>query len=58
MNEPDAVKVERWRLTVLLLAGYPVDLAEELAVARHVDLHEAVELVAKCAPTTAAEILL
>jgi hypothetical protein len=49
-----------WRLQVLLEAGYPVELAEQLAAAKHVDLHYAVELVKvkRCEPKTAAELLL
>ena len=55
-NEP--AKVESWRLHILLEAGYPVHLAERIAVSE-VDLHFAVELVTRgCDPTTAAEILL
>lgn len=52
-------KVESWRLHVLIEAGYPLPLAEKIAVALDTDLHEAVELVASgCDPRTAAEILL
>ena len=55
-NEP--AKVESWRLHVLLEAGYPVHLAERIAVSE-VDLHDAVELVTRgCDPVTATEILL
>jgi hypothetical protein len=55
-NEP--AKVESWRLHTLLVAGYPVHLAERIA-ASDVDLHDAVELLSRgCAATTAAEILL
>jgi len=55
-NEPG--KVESWRLHVLLEAGYPVHLAERIAVSE-VDLHDAVELISRgCNATTAAEILL
>ena len=44
---------------MLVEAGYPVPLAEVIAAAHRVDLHEAVELVQQgCAPPTAAEILL
>jgi hypothetical protein len=51
-------KVESWRLHVLIEAGYPLPLAERLAVSE-ADLHVAVELVASgCAHATAAEILL
>ena len=55
-NEP--AKVESWRLHILLEAGYPVHLAERIAVSE-VDLHHAVELLTQgCDATTAAEILL
>jgi hypothetical protein len=51
-------KVESWRLHVLIEAGYPLPLAERLAMSE-ADLHRAVELVTSgCAHATAAEILL
>ena len=51
-------KVESWRLHVLSESGYPLPLAERLAVSE-ADLHVACEmLVLGCAPETAAEILL
>lgn len=51
-------KVESWRLHVLIEAGYPLPLAERVAVSE-ADLHLAVSLVENgCAPATAAEILL
>ena len=51
-------KVERWRLHVLVEAGYPVELAEQLA-ASEVDLHDAVGLVERgCSAEIAARILL
>ena len=57
-NENEPAKVESWRLHILLEAGYPVHLAERLAVSE-VDLHNAVEIVRRgCDPLTAAEILL
>jgi hypothetical protein len=57
-NENEPAKVESWRLHTLLLAGYPVSLAERIAVSE-VDLHVAVELVRRgCDHTTATEILL
>jgi len=51
-------KVESWRLHVLIEAGYPLPLAERLAVSE-ADLHVAVHLVHNgCTHATAAEILL
>lgn len=51
-------KVESWRLHILIEAGYPLPLAERLAVSE-ADLHVACEmLVQGCEPKTAAEILL
>ena len=57
-NENEPAKVESWRLHTLLVAGYPVPLAERLA-GSEVDLHTCVELIAQgCEPVVAAEILL
>ena len=57
-QENERAKVESWRLHVLLEAGYPLPLAERIALS-DVYLHHAVELVRLgCAPETAAEILL
>ena len=54
----ERVKVESWRLHILIEAGYPLPLAEKLAHSE-ADLHIAVELVhAGCRPELAAEILL
>jgi hypothetical protein len=54
----ERAKVESWRLHVLIEAGYPVSLAEKLAVSE-ADLHDAVRLVTSgCRHETAAEILL
>ena len=51
-------KVASWRLHVLIEAGYPVELAEQLAQSE-ADLHVAVELVRRgCRHETAAQILL
>jgi hypothetical protein len=51
-------KVESWRLHVLIEAGYPLPLAERLAVSE-ADLHVACDMVGRgCAHETAAEILL
>ena len=54
----ERAKVESWRLHVLIEAGYPLPLAERLAVSE-ADLHQAVALVQSgCNHTVAAEILL
>jgi hypothetical protein len=54
----ERAKVESWRLHVLIEAGYPLPLAERVAVSE-CDLHHAVELVKQgCEPSVAAEILL
>jgi len=51
-------KVESWRLHILIEAGYPLHLAERLAVSE-VDLHVACEILGRgCTPETAVEILL
>jgi hypothetical protein len=59
--EPDVderSKVESWRLHVLIEAGYPLPIAERLAVSE-ADLHIAVDILdLGCAHETAAEILL
>jgi hypothetical protein len=54
----ERVKIESWRLHVLIEAGYPLPLAERLAHST-VDLHQAVDLVcAGCKAELATEILL
>jgi hypothetical protein len=51
-------KVESWRLHILIEAGYPLPIAERLAVSE-ADLHIACELLGQgCGADTAAEILL
>ena len=51
-------KVESWRLHILIEAGYPLAIAERLAVSE-ADLHLACALLGQgCQPDTAAEILL
>ena len=51
--------VVRWRLIVLLRAGYQWDDAVELATETRVDLHFAAELLGKgCPSETARRILL
>ena len=57
-QKDEQVKVESWRLHVLIEAGYPLPLAEKLAHS-DADLHLAVELVhVGCQPELAAQILL
>jgi hypothetical protein len=52
-------QVEAWRLGELQRAGYPRDLAEEIARRHDIDLHMAVDLVVGgCTPELAARILL
>jgi hypothetical protein len=56
-------RIESWRLHVLIESGYPLPLAEKIAVraggAGFVDLHLAVRLLEQgCKPSVAAEILL
>lgn len=55
----ERAKVESWRLHVLMEAGYPLPLAEQLAQSG-ADLHAAVMLVSErgCRPDVAAQILL
>lgn len=51
--------VFEWRLQELSRAGFPEQLALELAVTTHVDLHAALSLRSRgCPPETAARILL
>jgi hypothetical protein len=51
-------KVESWRLHILIEAGYPLPIAERLAISE-ADLHLACELLGQgCGAETAAEILL
>jgi hypothetical protein len=50
--------VVRWRLIVLLRAGYPWDEAVELATETAVDLHFAVELLGKGCPSEVARRIL
>ena len=57
-RETERAKVQSWRLHILIEANYPVDLAETLAAATEVDLHDAVNLIRRgCKPHTAVEIL-
>ncbi len=57
-DHSERVKIESWRLHVLIEAGYPLPLAERLAHSS-VDLHQAVDLVRDgCTAELATEILL
>jgi hypothetical protein len=54
----EQAKVESWRLHVLIEAGFPLPLAEQLA-ASDADLHTCADLLRQgCTPLTAAQILL
>jgi hypothetical protein len=50
--------VERWRAEGLERAGFPAELAAELAQRSDVDVHRAIDLVEQgCTPELAAAIL-
>jgi hypothetical protein len=50
--------VERWRAQELERAGFPEDVAGELAMRSDVDLHVATDLIRRgCRPDLAAQIL-
>jgi hypothetical protein len=56
--ETETERIERWRAGELERAGYTAGDAAELAVRHDVDLHLAVELLARGCPTeTALRIL-
>jgi hypothetical protein len=58
LNPSEQELVERWRAQELERAGYPEDVASELALRPDVDLHRAIELLEKgCSPALAASIL-
>ena len=57
-REGEQAKVESWRLHVLIEAGFPLPLAEQLA-ASEADLHTCSDLLRQgCTPHTAAQMLL
>jgi len=57
-EQDERVKVQSWRMHVLIEAGYPIELAEPIADS-DADLHEAVQLLDQgCSPDVAARILL
>jgi len=50
--------VERWRAQELERAGFPEDMANELAMRADIDLHAAINLIRRgCTPELAAQIL-
>ncbi len=52
-------RVRRWRMEQLRRAGYPLRAAQRLGARRDVDLHLAIDLVARgCRPSLAVRILL
>lgn len=51
-------KVTAWRQEVLERAGFDRDAAMRLAEAKHVDLHQAVEILVECDQDLALRILL
>jgi hypothetical protein len=54
----EAEQVEAWRLTCLLRAGWPLEMAETLAATPDVDLRQACETISKhnCPPDVAFAI--
>lgn len=57
--EPEIELVEQWRLETLARAGYDIESASVLAASHDVDLHLAVDLLARgCPLATALQILL
>jgi hypothetical protein len=57
--ETETERVERWRIEELERAGYDAAQAQVLARRTEVDLHRAVDLVARgCTPELALRILL
>jgi hypothetical protein len=58
-QETEQEIVERWRAQELERAGFPGDMANELATRADVDLHAAIDLIRRgCAADLAARILL
>jgi len=54
LPETEDLRVVRWRLDQLARAGYDREAASLLADARHVDLHDAIELVRRGCPVDKA----
>ena len=59
LEDTELDKIERWRTEELERAGYGVRAAGRLAVRHDIDLHQAVQLLARgCPPELATRILL
>ena len=57
--EAEDERVVSWRIEALIRAGYDEFAAIELALERHVDLHQAIDLIRRGCPSgTAVRILL
>ena len=57
--ETETERIERWRYEALVRAGYEPNAAQRLAARQDIDLHVAVEMLAKgCSPELALAILL
>ena len=59
LEETESERIERWRAEELERAGYEPHSAAKIAVRNDIDLHQAVELLARgCPPDLALKILL
>ncbi|MEP6812633.1 MAG: hypothetical protein ABI990_06575 [Actinomycetota bacterium] len=59
LAEQEAAEVMEWRFSQLTRSGFPAENAIRLATRLDVDLHQAVDLVARgCPPSLALRILL
>jgi hypothetical protein len=59
LEQSEVERIERWRAEELERAGYEPRAAGRLAVRHDIDLHFAIELLARgCAPALALRILL
>lgn len=57
-EETELDRIEGWRMAALERAGYPGELAEQLARRHDVDLHTAIQLLERgCSPELALRIL-
>jgi hypothetical protein len=59
LQDTEQERIERWRADELIRGGYDAEQAMQLAVRQDIDLHRAIELVARgCPPDVALRILL